>query len=263
MRRSPGSPFLFFLSHLVVILSVAVVLGSFRAAHAQQTLTPFEQLALAAALGGKPLSKVTLSGSATWTAGSLKETGNVTLAAGPDGSVDETWVLPSQAHSASLTALTGPRSCSYTDTAGKQHSDTTANCIRPVNWFAPWVALNLLTSGTVLSVSDATQPSDTAAGIVKLRFTSQLPGPDSATQALLTELSTRTAVDVSFDLKSALPSSLTYEYVLDNNPKHVIEYAITFADYRSEQGFMIPHRIQRYVQRTLQADITITSVSAN
>lgn len=253
------------LSYSLLALLSALLIGSPGAATAQQPLTPFEQLALAALLGGKPLTKLTLNGSATWTTGSLQENGNVNLVAGPDGSVTETWSLPTQSHSVTETSFAAGKSCSSTDQAGKQHQNVTANCLQPVSWFAPWVGLNLFPSGTVLSITDATQPSDTASGIVKLRFTSRLNGPpsDTAMQAKLNDLASRTAVDVSFDLKTALPSSLTYNYVLDSDPAHVIEYAVVFTDYRPEQGFVLPHRIQRYVQRTLQADITITSVTAN
>lgn len=244
---------------------VVFVLGCCTRAGNAQTLTPFELQALAASLLGKTLTGLTLSGSATWTAGSLKEDGTVSLAINPDGSLKETWTLPTQSHSVTETGFAAGKSCSYTDKAGIQHENTAANCAQPVAWFAPWVTLNLLTTSGLLSATDVTQAADTATGIVKLQFATQLSSgqTDPVIQAQLNELSNRTAVTVSFNQITALPASLSFDYVLDNDPKHVVAYQVVFSDYRLDQGFIVPHHIQRYIQRTLQADITITNVSAN
>ena len=81
----------------------------------------------------------------------------------------------------------------------------------------------------------------------------------SATELALLEA--RAAVTVTFDQKSALPTTVDFDQILDSDPSHTIKYQTVFSDFRTEAGLIVPHRIQRYIQRTLQADITITTVN--
>ena len=232
-------------------------------ANAQTALTPFEQQAFQAFNpSGQTFSSITMSGSAVWTAGSLQETGSVVLKAGVDGSTSETWTLPSQSHARTEGSWSAGRSCSFTDNKGVAHADADPNCRRAVSWFAPWSGLALVSGGTLLG-TDITQASDKANGVEKLAFQTSLSSgiQNSVSATELALLEARAAVTVTFDQKSALPTTVDFDQILDSDPSHTIKYQTVFSDFRTEAGLIVPHRIQRYIQRTLQADITITTVN--
>ena len=234
-------------------------------ANSQNILSAFEQQALLAFNpGAKVFNSLTLRGDVVWTSGSLKEDGSVVFKAAIDGSTSETWTLPTQSHSSTDSALKLGRSCIFTDHAGAVHANSDPNCLRSVPWFAPWMGVGLVSSSTILG-SDTSLSTDLANGVRKLSFRTGFTASNSLPTALkseLTLLQTRTAVTVSYDQLTALPSGLSFVQVLDSDPVHVIPYQVLFSDFRPEAGYVIPHRIQRYVQRTLQADITITSATA-
>jgi hypothetical protein len=232
---------------------------------AQSVLTPFEQSAVQAFNpNNKTFSSISMTGSAVWTAGSLTESGTVTLQIFSDGSTSETWNLPSQSHTYQSTALANARTCTYTDASGKQQTTNDASCLQAIPWFAPGFAMSP-TFGSLYSVADTTQASDTASGYEKLSFTTNFgastASANSVQQSLVT-LQQATLVNVSYDHLSALPASLRCDRLLDSNAAHMIENEAVFSDYRLESGYMLPHHIVRSVQRTVQADITITSVTA-
>ncbi len=234
-------------------------------AKSQGVLSAFEQQALLAFNpSAKVLNSITLTGNVVWTSGSLKEKGTVVLKASADGSTSETWTLPTQSYSQTTAALQVGRNCSLTDHAGAVHVDASPNCLRAVPWFAPWMGVSLI-SGTSVLGSDTSLAADLTSGTRKLNFQTSFSIASSAPAAStneLTQLETRTAVTVSYDLLTAMPSALSFVQVLDSDPGHVLPYQIVFSDFRIEGGYIVPHRIQRYIQRTLQADITITSATA-
>lgn len=231
---------------------------------AQAGHTPFEQAAAAAFNpGNKPFSSITMTGGAVWTAGDLTESGTVTFALSSDGSFTETWSLPSQSHTYQSAMLSGIQTCTYTDATGKQTSIQDTTCLQSVPWFAPWFGLSPGANARGFR-TDVTQPSDAALGNKRLSFVPNIsapPGASAATAQPVAELQQGALVNISYNATSALPVALNFAHLLDGNPAHSIQNDASFSDYRPEDGYMLPHHIQRYIQRTLQADITITTVT--
>lgn len=252
---------------VVIAAGLSLTLGYFSPLLcAQANQTPFEQAAAQAFNpGNKRFSSLTMTGGAVWTAGSLTESGTVTFTLSPDGSFTETWSLPSQSHTYQSSMLSGSRTCTYTDPTGKQVSIEDASCLQAVPWFAPWFGMSSIANAVAIA-TDTTQPSDTASGNERLSFTPNIAaapsGSPTPVQQSLGLLQQGSTVNISYNLKSALPAALNFSHLLDSNPVHSIQNDAAFTDYRPEGGYMLPHHIQRYIQRTLQADITITSVTA-
>lgn len=251
---------------IILVAGLLLTLGVFSpCVSAQSGLTAFEQAAMQAFNpGNNKFSSLTMTGGAVWTAGSLTESGTVTFTMSSDGSFTETWSLPSQSHTFQSTMVSGRRTCTYTNPTGKQVSIEDASCLQAVPWFAPWFGLDSV-ANTLATATDTTQPSDTASGNERLSFIPNLAAPSgssTAVQQSLLLLQQGSSVNVSYNLTSALPAALNFNHLLDSNPSHSIQNDATFTDYRPEGGYMLPHHIQRYIQRTLQADITITSVTA-
>jgi hypothetical protein len=240
---------------LIIIFTVSTV------AHAQSTLTPMEQQAvLAFNPNAKTFSTLTFSGTAAWTAGSLQDSGNVVLTASADGSSNETWSLSSQPHTLASTPFTSGRSCSYVDSAGKNHQDASSECFRAVPWFAPWMSLLMLpnnvllrTSGVSLAAADGTT--------AQLQYMTNL-GTAATPNPQLAAFSSGTVIGLVVDPKTSLINEVDFNQTIDSDTARVIPYRIVFSDYRPEAGLILPHHIQRYIQRTLQTDITITNITA-
>lgn len=252
----------FQLQLLIVFVGLLSAIGSFDSpAHAQSTLTTSEQAALLAFNPeAKAFSKLTFSGTAAWTAGSLQDSGNVVLTASADGSSNETWSLSSHPHTLASTAFTNGRSCSYVDSAGKNHQDASSECFRAVPWFAPWMSLLMLpnnvllrTSGASLAAADGTT--------AQLQYMTNL-GTATTPNPQLVDFSSGTVVGLVVDPKTSLIDEVDFNQTIDSDTARVIPYRIVFSDYRPEAGLVLPHHIQRYIQRTLQTDITITNITA-
>jgi hypothetical protein len=71
-----------------------------------------------------------------------------------------------------------------------------------------------------------------------------------------------TAVELILDPKTSLVNEMDFDESINSDPARVISNRIVFSDYRTESGLVLPHHIQRYIQHTLQADITITNITA-
>jgi hypothetical protein len=230
-------------------------------ASAQSSLTPTEQQAvLAFNPDAKTFSTITFSGTAAWTAGSLRDSGNVVLTASADGSSSETWGLSAQPHTLAATSFTSGRSCNYVDSAGKNHQDASPGCLRAVPWFAPWMSMVMLSNKVLLRTSGVTLASadGTTAQLEYMTNLSALAAVDSQFAAV----SSGTVVGLVVNPKTSLINEVDFNQTIDSDTARVIPYRIVFSDYRPDAGLILPHHIQRFIQRTLQSDITVTNISA-
>ena len=224
-------------------------------------LSLFQQKAqLAFAPSGATFSNLTLTGSVDRTAGATKETGTITLHSSADGSSAESWSGAGADRVSTCTAWNETRSCALSLAGKTQGLGGVANQ-RTVTWFAPWMALSLLSS----LVSDATESKDSKGDEV-LTFApayGSLASLSATRQKQVQSVGQAAAVQVLYDAGTALPSGMHYTEPLSTETSNAIDISIVYGDYSLEQGFMVPHHIQRYIQRTLESDVHITSVSLN
>lgn len=238
-----------------------LIFPAFYSVSAQVSLTPLEQQAFAAFNpSSRALSSITMSGTVSWTAGSLQDSGNVTLTASVDGSSSESWSLASQPHSLSATSFANGRSCNYTDPSGKNHNYASPECFRAVPWFAPWMSILMLSGNTMSRTSGISfpNPDGTSAQLEYVTGAADVaPSP-----SVFAIMRTGTAVGIILDPKTSLIDEIDFSQTIDSDTSRVVPYRIVFSDYRPEGGIILPHHIQRFIQRTLQADITITNITA-
>lgn len=220
--------------------------------------TLLQQVLQAFSPTGKLPNKLVLSGTAEWLAGSTDEHGTVQLISATDGSASEAWTLSTQSHSSTQSALQGNRACSYTDSHSQQHNVADLSCMWAVPWFSPWFATASVANATLGTLS-----ADTAAGLERINYLPNLTVDNSSTSSNDLLVAQRgTTVSVLYNALSGLPAALEYQEARDSEPAHDLLFRVVFSDYSPESGFIVPHHIQRYVQRTLQSDIHITSVTA-
>lgn len=242
------------------------------AAFAQQTSqqgvsaqTLISQLA-AAFSGGQVVEQVQLYGDATWYAGSLEDSGTVSLTASTSGSSSVQLALTTTGQRTEI--ATGTRagaSCQWAGADGVAHEIKSGSCLRPVLWFLPALSLQPALAPSNLSAVDlGVGPVGT--GTTSYRhLRSQLviaaqPGQPSTIATLMTGLST---TDIGLDTVSLLPAVLAYSVHPDNGAPVSIAIEIHYSDYRTVSGVQIPFHIQRYVNGFLQLDILVSSAAVN
>jgi hypothetical protein len=233
-------------------------------APAQQlpAVTFLQKIASAYNAQGRNPESLSISASANWTAGSQRESGSIVETVLADGSTSESWIFPTVSH----TQVQGPidllgfsRVCSYTDATSKTHDVLGRNCFQGVPWFDPSFVLNpAYTAATV--VTDVSTAADSAQGLVRLSYAFPVV-PAATSTSVLQSVSNHTAVTIAYDIQTALPQRLEFQQATDQNDEASIDVAVTFGDYGNEGGFMVPHHISRYMQRTLVLDIVVTNVS--
>ena len=242
---------------IIVLFPIFAVLISASAQTA--TLTAVEQHALLAFNPtAKVFSSVTLSGATVWTAGSLQDAGNVVFTANADGSSSETWSLASQPYSVLNTSFADGRSCSSVDSAGKTHQDASPACFRAVPWFAPWLSLLMLSNNVLLPTSGANIMAAPQHG-TQLQFMTNL---GAATTASSAAMRSGTVTELVVDPETSFINEIDFNQPINSDPARVIAYRVVFSDYRPDAGLVLPHHIQRFIQGTLQADTTITNITA-
>jgi len=248
-------------------LAFLVVLPFFSAICQTPAPSTFQQkVALAFNPSGAQLTSVSVSGSASWISGSQRDTGNLKLQLSADGSTNETWSLSTEGRSYVKGPLGSPdlgRVCSYTDAKGSQHPLDGPNCLRAIPWFFPSFAIHP-TNVAVSSVVDSTDAAASNQGLKKITYKVVIPTPPSTRSDVLetfAKLQDATAETIYYDSENALPKKLVYEQMSDADQSKGIEISVEFSDYRAESGFMIPHEIRQYVQRTLQLDFHVSEVA--
>ena len=256
-HRSPHPPpFLIGWTGAIGLLFVLLVVSV--GARAQTALTPLEQHTLSSFNpAAKTFSSVTLSGATTWTAGSLQDSGSVVFKVSSDGSSSETWSLATQPHSITNTSFSDGRTCSSVDSVGKSHQIASSGCFRAVPWFAPWMSLLMLSNNVLLRTSGISFKGEVGAD-AQLQYMTNLGGTVITNSAVLSG----TAVGLILDPKTSFVNEMDFDESIDSDPARVISNRIVFSDYRTDSGLVLPHHIQRYIQHTLQADITITNITA-
>lgn len=215
---------------------------------------------------GRVPASLSLTGSATWTAGSLQESGSLIEIITADGSTLENWTFPTVSH----TEVQGPvdllgsaRTCDFTDGKNKKHAVVGRNCFQAMPWFHPAFVLSK-PYAEATSVAEVTTENESAQGLVKLSYTLSLlqaAGLPTAYLKMLPNLQKDAIVNVFYSAQTALPSRMEYRQAVDSDDSTSLDVAVTFADYSNEGGFMVPHHIQRFLQRTLVLDFIVTSVS--
>lgn len=209
---------------------------------------------------------VVLRGTVEYASGTYKDSGTVTLSAALDGSVSETWSLSKKTLTYTASSFADNRSCQSQWSDGKPVADASAACYRAIPWFLPGYADSLVASATNFK-SDVTADEDRSANQQRFRIAPSVgaipAAKTSKATAALARFQSNTSVDLRLSSATMLPVKMTYVDKQDSEPAHDTLVEIVYSDYRPELGSLLPHRIQRYVQRALQADITVTSVSVN
>jgi hypothetical protein len=213
--------------------------------------------------GGNVVHQVQLTGSATWQAGSLNDAGSATLNAASTGlSQVQLSLAALGTHIEAQSGQGTDIACTWTGNDGVSHNIDPGNCWKPLVWFLPAISLQPSSLPTTLGALDlgSSKVGFSAATYRHLQTELVLP---NLTSTLTTEMMQRSTVDVGLDPVSLLPAVLSYSIRPDNGAPIDIAVEIHYSNYKSISGVQIPFTIERYVNGTLQLEVTVSSAQAN
>jgi hypothetical protein len=213
--------------------------------------------------GGKVVNQVQLAGSATWHVGSLNDSGSASLSAATTGSSQLQLSLSSSGVRTEAQSGQGVNLvCSWAGADGVVHTIDPGNCWRPEVWFLPPLSLQPSLLPSYLGAVDL---GTTTVGFGPEQYRhlqAQLVLPD-LTSALSAQVMQRSAADLGMDPATFLPAVLSYTIWPDNGAAIPIAIEIHYANYQAINGVQIPFTIQRYINGSLQLEVSLSSAQVN
>jgi hypothetical protein len=217
-------------------------------------------LALSALTNGVAVSDVTLSGNATWIAGSDKETGPATLQAKGAGEsrID-------------LKVSGGTRTEVHNDTPGSPQGESIApdgtvqpwpqhNCWINGGWFFPALSILAATPDPSVIFTYVGVESRDTGSVQHLRAYRYLASKKPGLVALVTSLSTE---DIYLDSTSFHPVAFIFNTHPDDDEATNISVEIDFSDYQLVSSAQIPMHVQKLINGGLAVDIAVTNAVVN
>jgi hypothetical protein len=215
--------------------------------------------AMAAMAGMARVNDVTLIGTATRTAGSDIENGNITLKA--LGTAYSRYDLNATGGTRSdvrnLTSSGAPQGY-WTGPDGSTHAQSMHNCATDSAWFAPHLSILSQLSNPNLVVSYVGRETKAGVAVQHLHFAVQHASVDP--KGLFQSLSSE---DVYLDAVSLLPVAIAFNTHPDNDAGRNIPVEIQFSNYRSVSGAQIPFHVQKFLNGTLFLDLDVQSAVLN
>jgi len=234
-------------------------------AHSQQAVIQNPQAmalatqALAALAGSTQVSDITLTGTATRTAGPDIESGTVVLKAlgGPYSRMDLTLSTGSRHEVRNLSSNSAPQGY-WIGPDTSSYPFSAHNCETDAAWFAPVLSVLSQLSNPNLVVSYVGQETRDGVAVQHLHFAIQSSSSDPT--GILQGLG---AEDVYLNASTFLPVALTFNAHPDNDATTNLAVEIDYASYQSVSGVLVPFQIQTLINNSLVLNLTINSAAIN
>jgi hypothetical protein len=211
---------------------------------------------LKALTGGVAVNDVIVQASANYVAGSDEETGTATLTASGN---QQSLVQLNLSGGTRQEIRNGPAGA-WSGPDGTAHSTTIHNCWTDASWFFPVLTLEAIANNSLTSVSYLGTDTSKGRPLLHLRVTRAASAQDPNVAAVIQQLS---AMDIYFDPQSLLPVVLDFNVQPDTGVKTNIPVEIQFGNYQNSNGALVPFRMQKFLQRTLLLDLTVSNVLVN
>ena len=207
-----------------------------------------------AAFSPRAIESIHLSGTAHAIAGSTREGGTFSfdLKSNGDSSLHvDAGVLTRTERSGNVGEDVA---CSWAGSDGVEHESAIHNCWLSLDWILPSFALQSFHAGL-----DKRLSSDKGAHqepTQRLEFARTLSHATPRTQELVRKLS---AVSLSLDPATSLPSSLSFNIHPEDDAGTNIPIIVRYSDYHQISGASIPFHIQKYLNNGLVLDLQVES----
>lgn len=240
-------------------------------AFAQQSATPIAASsdpqaialatkAVAALTDGKPITDVTLTGTATRTAGSDVETGTITLQALGYANSRMDFAGSNGNRTEIRNSSSGVPHGSWIGPDASNHAMASHNCMTDAVWFFP--ALSILSQISQPNVVATYLGQETRNGspVQHIRFVTTPLHASLAASAFLASL---TAEDIYLDSSSLLPVAVDFNTHADTNVALDVPVEIDFSEYEARSGIWVPLKIEELLNGGPFLDVSIDSVELN
>jgi hypothetical protein len=213
--------------------------------------------AMSALTGSVQVSDVTLTGTATRTAGSDIESGSVSLKALGSGQarLDLTVAGGTRSEIRNLDSNSAPQG-SWIALDGSVHTMPIHNCVTDAAWFFPALSVLSQLSNPNLLVTYVGNETRGGVSVQHLHFVVQTPDPTGLLQQLSAE-------DIYLDASSNLPVAVTFNAHPDNDAGTNIPVEVDFSNYQQVNGVQIPFHVQKFLNGTLFLDLSVQSAVLN
>jgi hypothetical protein len=211
---------------------------------------------LKALTGGVAVNNVIVQANANYVAGSDQETGTATLTASGN---QQSLVQLNLSGGTRQESRNGPAGA-WSGPDGTPHSMATHNCWTDASWFFPALTLEAIANDPQTAVSYLGTDTSKGTPLLHLQVTRAPAGQAADVTALILTLST---MDIYFDPQSLLPVVLDFNSHPDADAGTNLPVEIQFGNYQNSNGALVPLRVQKFLQRTLLLDLTVSNVLVN
>jgi hypothetical protein len=215
--------------------------------------------ALAALDGSTQVNDITLTGTATRSAGSDVESGTITLKAlGTSYSrYDMSTGSFTRTEDRNLASSGAPQGY-WVGPDGSPHAFSMHNCLTDAAWFIPQLSVLSQLSNPNLMVSYVGQETRVGTTVQHLHFAFQSPSadPSSMFQVLSAE-------EVYLDASTFLPVAIAFNTHPDTDAGTNIPIEIDFLNYQTVNGVQVPFHVRKFLNGTLLLDVSIQSAVLN
>jgi hypothetical protein len=212
--------------------------------------------------GGNLVHQVQLTANASWHLGNAEDTGTASLSAATSGASQLTLSLSTGSRTETASGQGTNLACAWASGDGISHDADLTNCWRPVLWFLPALSLQPSLLPSYLGASDMGSGTVGFGAETYRHLQSAFVFPDLSS-GLTAVVMQRSVADIGLDPKSFLPTVLTFSIRPDNGAPSPIAVEIHYANYQLINGVKIPFTIQRYINGSLQLEITVTSAQVS
>jgi hypothetical protein len=214
---------------------------------------------LNALTGTLSVNDATLQATASYVAGSDVENGTAILV----GHVNQESIVQLNLSGGARQEVRNGPAGTWSGPDATAHSMANHNCLTDASWFFPALTLEAIAADPTFAVAYLGPDTSKGPTLLHLQAARILPGQSAGATELIQVLST---MDIYFDPKTSLPLVLDFNTHPDVDANQNLPVEIQFGSYQianPPSGGLVPLHIQKYLQRTLLLDLTVSRVLVN
>jgi len=245
-----------FVSSLIPALLPSPALAAPQTAARDSQAVNLIQSSLTALTGSAAVNDATLQATASYVAGSDQESGSALMV----GRLTQESIVQLSLSGGTRQEMRNGIAGAWSGPDGTVHSTAIHNCWTDATWFFPALTLEALASNSQVGLAYLGTDTSKGASLLHVQATLLLPGQAAGATSLIQNLST---MDLYFDPKALVPLFLDFNTHPDTDANTNLPVEIQFGNYQVSNGWLVPAHIQKYLQRTLLLDVTVTNVLVN
>ncbi len=206
--------------------------------------------------GSVSVNDATLQATASYVAGSDQESGGAILI----GHVNQESIVQFSLSGGTRQEIRNGIAGTWSGPDATVHSMPIHNCWTDASWFFPTLTLEAIYADPQVAVSYLGPDTSKGATMLHLQAARLLPGQSASATTLIQTLS---SMDIYFDPQSFLPLVLDFNTHPDTDANTNLPVEIQYGNFQNTNGALVPFHIQKFVQRTLLLDLTVSNVLVN